>query len=137
MSGCGFAGKGLFGDSFTRPDREAAQFTRRPPDRGNAPLIAGSTGFGTASGATVTSRHGLADQARGTVAIRIGANPAAAGTLTLDFPAGVPAGGYFVAAEWAALFVTEGPPFLIDWIASRPLVPGEVVLLAYAQAVMT
>jgi hypothetical protein len=37
----------------------------------------------------------------------------------------------FCAAEWASLAVTQANPLLIAWTATRALVPGEYVNIAY------
>lgn len=127
MSGCSFAGAG---DHFIRPGRNYPPPSIRPPDKGGIPGVAAISGFGTGGGAGITQASGISDAAKGHVAIRVGANPAAAGTLSLNFPAPY-AASYWVGAEWAALVPTQGNPLAIAWTATRPLVPGELVLLAY------
>jgi hypothetical protein len=141
MSGCGFAGDGNYGDRMIRPARQCPPGTIRPPDltASLGPVNIGNiVGFGVGSGATITQRHGIADNARGTIAIRVGVGPLGVGTVNLQFfsPPPAAAGGLWLAASWATLNSVGTNPVVITCIATETLIPGTVLLLTYEWQVM-
>lgn len=121
------------GASNSRPLRGPPVAYTRQPYLGSPPQVVGITGLGAGSGAYVTNNGSDADQSQGLVALRVGLTPAATGTLSLTYPAGIPAFGYFYAADWASVSVTGGGGnnTTLTWTANRPLVSGELLLLAY------
>lgn len=102
-------------------------------DQGGAPAVAVAAGFGQGGGASVTNQGRDPDRSQGLIECRVGLAPAASGSVSLQFPAAAPAaaGGFFCAADWAALTVTQANPLAIAWTATRALVPGEYVNIAY------
>jgi len=120
-----------------RPLRGPPALYVRQPYLGSPPAVQLVNGLGSGSGAYITNNGSDADQSQGLVALKVGLNPAGTGNLALNFPAGVVTGQYVFAAEWATL--TPAPPagnvLVIGWTATRPLVTGELLLLAYQWAV--
>lgn len=129
--------RGAFG---LRPLRGPLGADVRQPDLGSPPLVKSIAGFGTTgAGAFVRNSGNGPDQSQGVVTIQVGLNPAAAGTITLTFPAGVSSGKYWYATDWAALTpqAPSGNDQTISWAASRPLLSFERLHLAYQWAVST
>lgn len=109
-----------------------ALFTRQPY-QGSPPAVTQATGFGTGSGAGIRNDGADADKSQGLVRITVGAAPAGTGSLGLNFPAGITTGAYVWLADWATIVagVPSGNTITLTWTATRPLIPGEVLLLAY------
>lgn len=110
----------------------------RQPDLGSAPRVVTTTGLGTGGGASITDEGSEADQSQGMIVLRVGLNPAGTGTCPIYFPIAPAGGQYRVIADWATLVPTVSVnQLLIGWTATRPLVPGETVRIAYQWAVST
>ena len=122
--------------AYLRPLRGALGSDVRQPDLGSPPAVASASGFGTGSGAGIVHSGSQADQSQGLVAIKVGAGPATTGTVVLTFPLTPPA--MFVAADWAT--IAQGlvsKTLTLTWTGTRPLVPGETLLVAYQWQVST
>jgi hypothetical protein len=127
---------GLLHNPSTRPLRGPPSAFVRQPDLGSPPAIFGIAGFGTGSGAHIRNNGSDADQSQGLVAIRCGINPLGVGVLQIRFPLGVVAGQYVLLCDWAAFVVTPATPILqCTWNANRPLLPNELLTVAYQWAV--
>jgi hypothetical protein len=108
----------------------------RQPDLGSPPAVFGLGGFGGGMGARIASHGSEADQSQGLVVIRCGLNPAASGVVQLRFPAGLSAGQYWIAADWASFALTPAGLILqCNWTATRALIANEVLSMAYQWAV--
>lgn len=120
-----------------RPLRGPPASYTRQPYLGQPPMVSALIGFGTGSGAGIQNNGGDADQSQGLIAIRVGLNPAATGTVGLNFPAGIVGGQYVFMADWATGVpaAPAGNNINVTWTATRPLVPGELLLVAYQWAV--
>lgn len=129
-------GGGLAHANATRPLRGRESAYVRQPDLKFPPAVMGATGFGSGGGAMILNNGSDADQSQGMVAIRVGVAPAASGSIILNFELPPSAGQYVAFADWASLILTPaGNAIEIDWTATRALIPGELVLLAYQWAV--
>jgi hypothetical protein len=128
---------GLRHANATRPLRGPPAAFVRQPYLGSPPSVAGIAGFGVGSGAFIRNNGSDADQSQGVVVIRCGLAPLGAGAIQLNFPAGVTAGQYVAFADWAAIGpITPATPLLqFAWNANRPLLPNEVLHMAYQWAV--
>lgn len=125
-------GGGIRHSNATRPLRGPQSQYVRQPYLGSPPSISAASGLGSGGGASIVNNGSDADQSQGLVAARIGVGPASAGVLVLSFPVASPVGGYWLAADWATLVQSEAADVLtINWTATRPLIPGELVTLAY------
>lgn len=128
---------GLEGDGQPHAMRNYLGYLRQP-DLGQAPRVVTTTGLGTGGGASIGDEGSEADQSQGMIVLRIGLNPAASGTCPIYFPIAPGAGQYRVMADWAAVTPTVSVnQLLIAWAATRPLVPGETVRIAYQWTVST
>jgi hypothetical protein len=121
----------------TRPLRGPPSAYVRQPYLGSPPNIMGLAGFGAGAGAFIANDGADADQSQGLVIIRCGLNPLNSGAIQINFPAGVVAGQYVGFADWCTFTnVTVASPTLqFAWGATRPLLPNEVLRLAYQWAV--
>jgi hypothetical protein len=129
---------GLRHANATRPLRGPPTAYVRQPDLGSPPAVSGVTGFGGAAGAFVLNNGSGADQSQGLIAIRCGVDPAASGSIVLAFSVAPPAAGYWLAADWATLTQSEAADVLtIIWTATRPILPNELLTLAYQWSVST
>lgn len=119
-----------------RPLRGPPAAFVRQPDLGSPPRVSVLTGFGAGSGAGILSSGSDADQSQGLVGIRVGLNPLGSGTLGLTFPAGITTGQYVFLADWATgnAAPPSGNNINVTWTATRPLVSGELLLVAYQWA---
>lgn len=119
--------------SNARPLRGAPASYVRQPFLGSPPAVQLCTGFGNGSGAGIRSQGSDADQSQGLIAIVVGLAPAASGTLQLKIAASPPSGGTTLFCDWATLTpnVFTGLTWTIAWTATRPLVTGELLLIAY------
>jgi hypothetical protein len=129
------AGPNQQGDHWQRPLRQRSPLTVQPvllPDP--PPQVATATGFGIGGGAGIGRGS---TQAYGHATAFVGLAPSASGVLTLAFANPIPAGHgpLFAAASWASLIVTGSNPYAIAWTATRPLVAGERLQLAYQWSV--
>jgi hypothetical protein len=111
----------------------------RQPDLKQPPAVSAATGFGTGAGALILNNGSDADQSQGLVAVKVGLTPAGTGTIALVFPGTIVANQYWIAADWCSQTsaVTTGHTLTITWTATRPLIPGEVLRMAYQWAVST
>jgi len=115
--------------SFRRPGQV------RQPDLKQAPGVIGPTGFGTGAGGGITNEGSDADQSQGIIYILVGVNPSNSGTCGIRFPVAPQAGQYALYADWATLAPTVSVNnLLIGWTGTRPLIPGEVLKIAYGWA---
>lgn len=132
----GMAADGL-GDSSANPLRGPPVAFVRQPYLGSPPQVVTITGLGNGSGAFILNQGADADQSQGLVALRVGLAPASTGTLTLFFPVAPVANQYIWLADWATLgaLTVSVNNLSAGWTASRPLVTGELLLLAYQWAV--
>lgn len=127
---------GLAHASHVRPLRGPPAAYVRQPYLGQPPSIFGLAGFGSGQGAFIRNDGSDADQSQGLVSIRCGINPLGVGVVQLSFPAGIVAGQYVILADWASFVLNVAAPVLqISWNANRPLLPNEVLTLAYQWAV--
>ena len=128
-NGGGSVGQGA---SNSRPLRTAPALTMRQPYLGQTPSVQTAVGFGTGGGAGIQNNGSDADQSQGLVAIRVGAAPAASGSLQLFFPISPSPSTYVFFADWASLVPTIGAnQVTLAWTATRALITGELLLLAY------
>jgi len=121
------------GASNARPLRGPPNAYIRQPYLGSPPQVVSVSGFGTGAGGFVLNNGSDADQSQGLVAIKVGLNPAASGSVSLYFPIAPVANQYVVFADWS-LPITPTVSvnnLLLGWSGSRPLVSGEQLLLAY------
>jgi hypothetical protein len=128
---------GLAHNPSVRPLRgPPSQFVRQP-DLGSPPRVAGLAGFGSGAGAFIANDGADADQSQGIIVIRCGLNPLAVGAIQVTFSTPLVAGQYLGFAEWATIGpISINPPMLqFAWNANRPLLPNEVLRLAYQWAV--
>lgn len=109
----------------------------RQPDLKQPPQAVGPTGLGTGNiGAWIQNEGSDADQSQGLIKLRVGLAPAASGTCPIYFPIAPTGGQYRVLCDWATLTPTVSVNnLLIGWAATRPLVPGETLTIAYQWAV--
>lgn len=129
---------GLAHDPAIRPLSQAQQV--RQPYLGNAPQVSntGLSAFGVATGAGIQNNGSDADQSQGIVKIRCGLGPGPSGTIVLSFPVAPLASQYAAFADWATIanpIAVVGSSLAINWTANRPLLPNEVLTLAYQWAV--
>jgi len=131
------ASGGLAHDTAVRPLRGPPAAFVRQPYLGQAPSVAGLVGFGAGMGAYVANNGSDADQSQGLVVIRCGLNPLGVGVVQLNFPAGLVAGQYLALADWLATvsYTLTSPLWQVNWTANRPLLPNEVLTMAYQWAV--
>ena len=124
---------GLERANATRPLRGPQSLYVRQPYLGSAPAVSAASGFGSGGGAMIGNEGSDADQSQGLVLIRVGVGPSASGAIALAFPIAPAAGQYVAFAEWAQLGVEAPAANLlpIAWTATRPLIPGELLRLAY------
>jgi hypothetical protein len=122
--------------SNARPLRgPPASFTRQPY-LGQPPMVSSANGFGSGSGGGIVNSGSDADQSQGLIAIKVGLSPLTGGTVIVAFPATIPAGGLVFLADWATLVpVIASGVATLTWTGTRPLVTGEVLLIAYQWAV--
>jgi len=125
------------GASNSRPLRGPPMAFVRQPYLGSPPQVVSISGFGTSAGAYVLNNGSDADQSQGIVAIRVGLNPSSLGNVTLYFPIAPGAGQYVAMADWSAPItpVVSASNLLLGWSGNRPLVTGELLLLAYQWAI--
>jgi hypothetical protein len=109
----------------------------RQPYLGSPPQVVNLTGLGAGSCASILNQGSDADQSQGLVALRVGLMPAASGTFSLFFPVAPTPGQYVIFADWSTPIAptVSVNNLLMSWSATRPLVTGEVLLLAYQWAV--
>jgi hypothetical protein len=111
----------------------------RQPDLGSPPNVVAVTGFGSGGlmGARVAGSSGQADQSQGLVLIWVGvAGIAGSGTIVLNFPIAPVANQYVAFADWATFtYGTAGNQLTLSWTATRALMPGELLKVAYQWAV--
>jgi hypothetical protein len=131
------ASGGLEHASHVRPLRGPPAAFVRQPYLGSPPVVMGLAGFGAGSGAFIRNDGSDADQSQGIVVIRCGANPLGAGAVQLNFSTGVATGQYVAFADWAniASITAAAPTLQINWTSNRPLLPFEVLTMAYQWAV--
>jgi hypothetical protein len=128
---------GLLRAQAFRPLRGPPAASVRQPDLGSPPIVVGVTGFGGSGGAFIRNNGSAADQSQGLVVIHCGINPAASGTIVLNFPI-APGARYWLGCDWAALGQSSaGNVLTITWTATRALLPNERFHLAYQWAVST
>jgi hypothetical protein len=128
-NGGGSVGQGA---SNSRPLRGPPVAFMRQPYLGQTPSVQTAVGFGVGGGAGIQNNGSDADQSQGLVAIRVGAAPAASGNLQIFFPISPSPTTYVFFADWATLVPTNGPnQIILAWVATRLLIPGELLLLAY------
>jgi hypothetical protein len=131
---------GLRHSNPTRPLRGPPAAFVRQPYLGDAPAVQLLTGFGAGSGAFIRNNGSDADQSQGLVVIRCGLAPGSSGNVALNFPIPPLDGQYWCAADWANIatpIAVGGNALVIPWTANRPLLPNEVLLLAYQWLVST
>jgi hypothetical protein len=111
--------------------------TIRQPYLGSPPSVASVSGFGTGAGGFILNNGSDADRSQGLVAIRVGLNPSNGGSVSLYFPVAPTTGQYVAMAEWSTPLnpVVVGNNLNMTWANARPLIPGELLLLAYQWAV--
>jgi hypothetical protein len=127
------ASGGLERANATRPLRgPQSQYTRQPY-LGSPPAISAATGFGGGAGAFILNNGSDADQSQGLVAVRVGVGASPSGEIVLAFPVAPTDGQYWFAADWATLAPqpVAGNDLALAWVATRTLVAGELVTLAY------
>lgn len=123
---------GLEHQNATRPLRGPQSRYVRQPDLKSPPAVSAASGFGSGGGAMIGNDGGEADQSQGLVLIRVGIGAASSGSIALAFPIAPIAGQYVAFADWAQLGLAEAGSILsIAWTATRPLIPGELLRLAY------
>jgi hypothetical protein len=124
---------GLRHVNATRPLRGPQSAYVRQPDLGSPAKVAGIAGFGAGSGAFIANDGGEADQSQGVVVIRCGLAPLGVGAIQLNFSTPVATGQYTAFADWANIGVitVAAPTVQFAWNANRPLLPNEVLRLAY------
>ena len=123
------------GASNARPLRgPPASFTRQPY-LGGAPVVSAATGFGPGAGAMIRNQGSDADQSQGLIAAKVGLAPSGTGTVVIVFASAPPA--MFYAADWATITAAGTTTQTLTWTATRSLIPGEVLLIAYQWAVST
>lgn len=124
--------------SNARPLRGPPVTSVRQPYLGQAPFANAATGFGTGSGVMVRNQGSDADQSQGLFAVKVGLAPAGTGTIVANFPAAIPAGGIVFLADWCTIAASiVGGVATLTWTATRTLVTGEMLLVAYQWAVST
>jgi hypothetical protein len=121
----------------TRPLRGPPSAYVRQPYLGSPPSVAGLAGFGSGAGAFIANDGADADQSQGIIVIRCGLNPLGIGAIQLNFSTPLSAGQYVGFADWAVVGpITLAAPLLqFAWNANRPLLPNEVLRMAYQWAV--
>lgn len=108
-----------------------ASFTRQPY-LGSPPAVSANAGFGLGGGAGIINQGSDADQSQGLVNILVGSNPSPNGSVSLTFPAGIVANQYVFLLDWATLVVgIAGSVATLTWTATRTLIPGERLFIAY------
>ena len=126
------ASGGLEHANATRPLRGPETRYARQPYLGSPPAVSAASGFGSGGGAMITNEGSEADQSQGIVAIRVGVGASPSGSIALAFPIAPQSGQYVAFAEWAQLGLADAGSLLtIAWTATRPLIPGEWLRLAY------
>lgn len=130
MSG-GFNGQGASNSS--RPLWQVPQNQVRQPYLGGAPTVGPVTGFGSGGGGGIANNGSDADISQGIVRITVGLNPLNSGNVGLNFTSPPTAGSYSFAGEWFSGLSQNiiGNALILGWAASRPLVTGEILTLAY------
>lgn len=133
LAGGGFGIASGQGASNARPLRGPPVAFVRQPYLGSPAIVSAVTGLGNGSGGGIQNNGSDADQSQGLIALRVGLAPAGTGTVGLTYPAGIPSLGYVYMADWASVAVTGGGGnnSTITWTANRPLVTGELLLIAY------
>lgn len=123
--------------SNSRPLRGPPVAYTRQPYLGSPPQVVTLTGLGTGSGAGIVNQGSDADQSQGLVCLIVGLSPAPSGTFSLFFPVAPVPGQYVIFADWSTPITptVSVNNLLMSWSATRPLVTGERLLLAYQWAV--
>lgn len=128
------ASGGMEQDGQPRAMRNYLGYVRQP-DLKQAPSVVTTTGLGTGGGAGIVNEGSDADQSQGLIRLQVGLSPASSGTCPIRFPIAPGAGQYRIFADWATLTPTVSVnQLLIAWTATRPLIPGEEVTIAYQWA---
>jgi hypothetical protein len=130
-------GIGLNTSQAFHPLRGTPQAYVRQPYLGSPPSVVSIIGFGAGAGGFIANDGADADQSQGIVVIRCGLNPLGVGAIQLNFSTPLATGQYVAFAEWATITnITVSAPLLqFNWNANRPLLPNEVLRLAYQWAV--
>ena len=134
---------GPFGPNFLQPAGNYPSDTfPRPPDLGYAPSIVDATGLGDGGGAGIMGNGADADCNSGIIAFSFGINPAASGTITIQWPAeaivdyGAEPFNFFAPFANFVMVVTQGNPVVINWSISGggPPLPNRSWQIVYQWA---